>query len=72
MMPVSRFTIDHFRPVITLLRLPVYHPIRKNLAKCGVRLAHHRNRAASLLVMKSCLGCGFGGSLIFGVGIMGA
>ena len=70
MMPVSRFTIDHLSPVMTLRRLPVYHPIRKNLARWGVRLAHQRNLAASFLVMKSCLGTGFGGSLIFGVGII--
>lgn len=72
MIPSSRFTIDHFRPVITLRREPVYHPIRKNRAKWGVRLANQRNRAASSRVMKSCLGAGFGGNLIFGVAIVGA
>jgi hypothetical protein len=54
MIPVSRFTIDHFRPVITLAPDPVYQPIRKNLARCGVRLACHiRNLAACERVMKS-------------------
>jgi hypothetical protein len=53
MMPVSRFIIDHFRPVITLRLDPVYHPIRKKRARCGVRRACHKNFAASLLVMKS-------------------
>jgi hypothetical protein len=72
MMPVSRFTIDHLRPVITLRLDPVYHPIRKKRARWGVRRATRRKRAASERVIKSCLGCGLGGSLIFGVGIMGA
>jgi hypothetical protein len=71
MTPASRFTIDHFRPVITLRRLPVYQPIRKKRARWGVRRATRRKRAASERVMKSCLGAGFGGNLILGVAIIG-
>jgi hypothetical protein len=58
---------DHLVFRITSFLEPVYQPMRKNRATCGVRLAAHRNAAASDLVSHLMRDAGRAGIVIFGM-----